>query len=120
MITIEPLPLLLGQHLSGDGTGVDGTKGDGFKIEEGAKLLSAGMFLCDDQVLDADAILAGTVESRFVRGDHSRFQHRGVLLQSYVLRTLMHVEEMTDTVTGAVPVGELVFPQGFPSQDVEL
>src|SRR5690554_562808 len=120
VVSVDPLDLFSGEQLPYNWFGVDGTKSDGLEIIKCAKLLCFFLFLCHDQVLNTNTILVGTIETRFVRGDHPRFQQCGVFFKTDTLWTFMNIQKVTNTMTCAMPVGEVVLPQCFSCQDIEL
>ncbi len=120
MVVIEPFDFLFGEQLFDDRPGIDRAKRDGLKIIEGAKFFGLLILLCDNQVLDTDTILIGTINPRFIGSDHSRFELGRIFFHTNALRPFVYIEEVSDAVAGSMPIGKFILPQIFSGKYIEL
>ena len=65
-------------------------------------------------------MLAGFIESRFVGSNHAFHQHCRIFVQTDILRSLMHIQEMTHTMSRSVPVSHTFFPQELTGKSIQL
>src|SRR5262252_2007106 len=84
VVSVEPRDFVRAEQCALDATAVDGTPG---------------------QRLEAHAPAPGPIDAGFVRGDHAGLHRRRRFRREVrrdAVRSLVHIEEVTDTMAGAV------------------
>ena len=120
VVAIDKPALILVQQSGVNERAVEGREGQGFKAEHVA--LAAVDGLCrrhQQQALDANAVMPLAVKPRLVGDNHAGHQSDIAALGD-ALRTLMHIEEMPDAVSGAVVVVQAGAPKRKASEGVQL
>ena len=121
MIGVEPVTLFLRQQRRFQATGIDRAQGQGFELEELAELALA-RFPVQHQVFDTHAPTARTVGPWLDGGDHPRL-HGGLRRRHRLigdhLRAFVHIEEVTDTMAGTMPVIHAFGPDRRPGDGVQ-
>ena len=74
----------------------------------------------EHEVFAPYAVLAGYVQARLVRCEHSGPQYCWDMVEPYALRPFVHVEEVPYAVPGSVQVAFALFPQELSGECVKL
>ena len=122
MVIVQPLPLLVSQHVEEHGAEVVGTKGEVFKVQEVPHRGFKGR-LREERVLNAYAETPRDVDARLIGDGLSgaeRERGAGAEVFPNLHRTFVNSEPMADAVARAVTVVHALAPHGSPCERVEL
>lgn len=119
MVVVDPFDLFVGHDGGVEEVDVEWEECHHFEVEEAAEF---GLFprLGDDEVFAAYAVSVGEIEAGLVACDHTGLQRSGVLVEAYVLRPFVAVDEESDSVSGAVIVSFSFGPEELSGEHVKL
>ena len=122
LILVEPLKLLLGEHIDKDGFCENGAKGKLFKGIVGTKGDTVGVEDHEHCVFMAYTVTALDVDAGLVSDGHAGQQWGGAPLHAELVQVngFMDRHELPHTVSCAMQIIDAAFPHGFAGEGVEL
>ena len=122
LVGVEPLALVVGEHLHEDGRGQDGTEGQVLEGVVGTEGDAFGGGNDEEGVFVAHTMTAFDVDAGFVGDGHAWKEGGGAPLHAELVEVdgFMYRHELTHPMTGAVQVVDAVFPHGFTGKYIEL
>lgn len=119
MIIVKPCCLFRSQELPDDGLGVERTEREGLHLQKVAKD-RMHVRLDEQRVLMPHAELSGEIDAGLIGDRHPGMQRSRHILHADLMRTLMHIEVRTDTMTGAVEEVQTFAPHRLTRQGIDL
>ena len=119
VVSVDPFDFAVCHYRCVEEAQIEGEERHGLETVEFAELGLHG-FDTEHQILAADAVDVGAVETGLVGCQHARTEGEGAEVKSHFLRAFVDIEEMADAVACAVEVAQAVFPQELTRDDVDL